>query len=637
MNNNKKAATRDTDLSDSTENDAANEMIDPEDEKLHELYEQAVKKSFFQSKVFRVSLLIGSTLLCLSIVLMFVLIFVSVKNSNQNREIIYSLQEILAMEYNYEMAQYPELASYMLGKGAHDALLTNYSVGAIQARLQHYQLVRERLQKLQSNELDALLFAQVIHEKITRLELRTYLMPISQLDGPQLDLPALVQDTLFDTEQDFDFYLQRLSGIPVLLEQITQLMRQGAKEGMIMPQITISPVIVQIETIVNVSNTVDSVFYAPFKSELGELLPAEKRMNALSRVSQASLAFQRFKLFIESEYLPVTRHGIAAAELPNGSELYSFLVRYYTTLPNVTADGLHELGLLEVARISTEMNKVAKELHFNGTLQQFLTSLTQMPQFYAKTEEEFLSFIRDTCKKAEPMLPKLFKTLPRCPYGIFSIPANEAPHAPAAYYVSPDTNCTRPGKYFVNTYKLSDRPKFIYPSTSLHEAVPGHHLQQALALEVQVPKYRLLADWTAYVEGWALYAESLGFAMNMYDNLYYKFGTLGDEMLRACRLVVDTGMHAKLWSRDRAIKYMQSYTPMGMADIIAEIDRYIAWPGQALAYKTGQLKILEWRDKIKRKLGTNFDIREFHQAVLEQGALPLEVLEKLIYTRFEVL
>lgn len=291
---------------------------------------------------------------------------------------------------------------------------------------------------------------------------------------------------------------------------------------------------------------------------------------------------------------------------------------------------IYNLGMSEVKRIYN--GSLAIALKYNSTFEAFLTFLRTSPQFYAKTEDEYISFIRAICKQADAALPELFESLPRCPYGVYTIPQNQAPTAPLAYYYNPDAQCSRPGKYFVNSYNLTERPLYLMQSTSLHESVPGHHLQIATQQELSIPQFRQFGQWNAYIEGWALYSESLGPAMGFYQDDFFLFGSYSDEILRAFRLVVDTGIHLFNMSRNESISFMATQSGLSLTDIEAEVDRYIAMPGQALGYKIGQLQIQELRTNVQMGLGTNFNIRDFHNKVLSLGAGPLSLLKKYIYS-----
>jgi prolyl oligopeptidase len=347
-------------------------------------------------------------------------------------------------------------------------------------------------------------------------------------------------------------------------------------------------------------------------------------------MGQVVPAFRKFKAFFVSEYLPATTAEVGAAVWPNGQEIYRFHIRRHTTT-DLSADQIHETGLAEVKRLREEMNAIVKKVGFQGDLAAFFTYLRQDPKFFYKTAEELFDGYASIVKRIEPRLVRVFRTLPRMPFGLEAIPANVAPDTTTAYYRQPAEDGSRAGTYFVNLFKPEARPKWEMMALSVHEAVPGHHLQIALAMEqTNVPAFRKHGSFTAFIEGWGLYSESLGEEMDLYDDPYAKFGQLTYDMWRSVRLVVDTGMHAKRWSRERAIAYFRDNAPKAELDIVNEIDRYIIMPGQALAYKIGQLKLFDLRRRATQKLGARFDLRAFHEVVLRSGAVPLSLLERNI-------
>jgi len=344
----------------------------------------------------------------------------------------------------------------------------------------------------------------------------------------------------------------------------------------------------------------------------------------------AVVGYQRFLDFMLKEYIPKARTTLGASDLPNGVEYYDQRIKYFTTLP-LSVDEIHEKGLKEVDRIKAEMLEIINTVDFNGSFEEFLNFLRTDPMFYAKTPDELLKEAAYISKKMDSKLPSLFKKLPRLTYGVEPVPAELAPKYTSGRYVSAPIGGTQPGYYWVNTYKLENRPLYVLEALSLHEAVPGHHLQGALSQElIGLPAFRNEIYISAFGEGWGLYSEWLGLEAGFYTNPYNNFGRLTYEMWRACRLVVDTGIHAKGWTREQVIKYLSENTALSIHEINTETDRYISWPGQALSYKIGELKIKELRKKTELAMGADFDLREFHDQILANGSVTLPILELVI-------
>ena len=435
--------------------------------------------------------------------------------------------------------------------------------------------------------------------------------------------------------QQIKNYLNKLNSIPQYVDQYLPLLRRGIKKGVSQPLIIFKG----YESTYNdhiTDNYKSNYFYSPFSNLPKDLSQTQKDsilIEAQKAIEKNVVPqFIRIKDFFENEYYPNTRNSIGVSETPNGSEFYQNRIDYYTTSKMYTADKIHEIGLTEVARIKKEMTKIIKELNFKGSFEEFFRFLRTDDQFYAKTPKELLMYARDISKRADAKLPRFFKTLPRKPYGVAPVPDAIAPKYTGGRYVGTSKNSTEPGYYWVNTYDLKSRTLYTIPALTVHEAVPGHHLQNALNNELgdSIPKFRRNLYLSAYGEGWGLYTEFLADEMGIYTTPYEKFGKFTYEMWRACRLVVDTGIHAKGWSRDQAVNYMSSNTALSLHEVNTEIDRYISWPGQALSYKIGELKIRELRNKAENKLDQKFDIRDFHEIILEYGTVTLSILEKRI-------
>lgn len=471
-----------------------------------------------------------------------------------------------------------------------------------------------------------------LQESIARQKFREYLQPVSHQGGVQT-LDGVQEGLNFAGAKDYRDWLARMRAVPVVVDQTMALMREGVKAGNLPPRVLMDRVPGQIASQV-VADPEQSPFYRPFKAMPATIPAAERdalRAEARQVVAERIVpAYRRFQAYFNDQYLPKTRADIAASALPDGKAYYDFLAGYYTTT-SLTADEIHAIGLKEVARIRGEMEKIKAEVGFQGTMAEFFTFLRTDPRFFEKTPEALLQRYRATAKRIDPELVKVFRTIPRQPYGVRPIPDNIAPDTTTAYYQQGAADGSRAGFYYVNLYKPEVRPTWEMIPLTLHEAVPGHHFQFARGLELpDAPMFRRTAYFVAYGEGWGLYAEQLGYEMGLYQDPYDRMGQLAYEMWRAVRLVVDTGMHAKGWTRAQAIAYFKDNSPKTDQDIVNEIDRYIGTPGQALAYKIGQLKISELRAKAARELGPKFDLRDYNDAVLETGSVPLETLEKHI-------
>jgi len=492
------------------------------------------------------------------------------------------------------------------------------------------------LSETESISLELLKFQ--LQDTIDYFEFEMYLNPLLSDSGFHNNFSFMVRP--FQNYEQVKTYLSKLNAIPNRVSQFLPLLREGLEKGVSQPRVIFNG----YESSYNdhiVENFEESYFYKPFK-DLPNTLTSTQKDSILIAAKEAITnnvipQFKLVKTFFEEEYFPKTRTSIGIFETPNGNAYYQNRINYYTTSTQYNAEAIHTIGLKEVARIKAEMEKIILDINFEGSFSEFLNFLRTDPQFYASSPEQILMIARDMAKRADEQLPRFFKTLPRKPYGVAPVPDAIAPKYTTGRYVGTDKNSTDPGYYLVNTYDLPSRPLYVLPSLTVHEAVPGHHLQISLNLELgdSIPQFRKDTYLSAYGEGWGLYCEFLAEEMGMYTTPYEQFGKLTYEMWRACRLVVDTGIHAKGWTRDQVVNYMSENTALSIHEINTETDRYISWPGQALSYKIGEIKIRELRKKAETELGSLFDIREFHEVVLEQGTVTLSILENRVQNYIE--
>jgi uncharacterized protein (DUF885 family) len=474
------------------------------------------------------------------------------------------------------------------------------------------------------------IFRRQIEDRIASFELGDYQMPFNADSGFHSGFSRLPQDVPLATTHDYENYISRLNAWPRYVREEIALMRIGIGRGMTIPRATLDGYDTTISTHV-VDSAEKSVFWKPFTKFPASVPESDRdrlRQEGRKAVMEgAVVGYREFLDFFRNEYLPKARTTLGAYDLPDGRAYYALKIREFTTL-DLTPEQIHKIGLSEVDRISAEMNAVMKEVGFQGDFAAFLVFLRTDPRFYAKTPEELLMRASRIAKRIDGKLPSLFKTLPRLPYTVEPVPADIAPKYTSGRYVGAPQGSTQPGIYWVNTYMLESRPLYNLEALTLHEAVPGHHLQIALSRELTgLPNFRRFSYISAFGEGWGLYCEWLGLEAGIYSDPYSNFGRLTYEMWRACRLVVDTGIHSMGWTRKQAIDYLASHTALPLHEVETEVDRYISWPGQALAYKLGELKIKELRKRAEVALGTRFDLREFHDVVLGSGAVPLNVLE----------
>lgn len=484
-----------------------------------------------------------------------------------------------------------------------------------------------------SQKISSKLLAFVLQDQVDEYTYKMYLNPIQADQGFHLNLNYQVRP-IRSYDQAVG-YLNRLKAIPYFTESHFALMREGFKQGIVQPRVIFNGYESTYETHI-VDNPLESYFYSPFL-ELPDNISQSRKdslLTAAKQVVEASVipSFKKIKVFFETEYLPASRDAIGVSAQPGGAEFYQNRIDFYTTSTDYTAKSIHELGLKEVARIKAEMQKIIKEVNFEGSFADFLKFLRTDAQFYVTTGDALLMHARDIAKRIDNELPVFFSRLPRQPYGVIKVPDAIAPKYTGGRYSGSSINGTQAGHYLVNTYQLESRPLYTLPSLTAHEAVPGHHLQGALNQEMSdsIPQFRRNLYLSAYGEGWGLYSEYLADEMGIYRTPYEKFGQLTYEMWRACRLVVDTGIHAMGWSRQDVVDYMSQNTALSIHEINTETDRYIAWPGQALSYKIGELKIRELRERAKKALGENFDIRAFHEVILGEGTVTLPILEEQV-------
>jgi uncharacterized protein (DUF885 family) len=490
------------------------------------------------------------------------------------------------------------------------------------------KIPRDKLEK--PDQLNYDLFERDIKNRIDEYTYKPWMYAIRTFDGPQL-LTEVAEFAPFKTAKDYDNWIARINASGAFFDQWIALLQAGVTEHRTQPRVTINKILAQIKPQL-VSNPEESGFYAPFKKMPDSIPQAEKdRLQAAAKTAISGVgvpAYQRFEKFLREVYLPGSRDTVGIYDSPDGDLYYRNRIKFYTTIDNQTATQIHNTGLAEVKRIRAEMEKTLAGINFLGTLDQFLVFSRTDERFFYKTPEELFAAYEKTARGIEPQLPKLFGRLPKTAFGVRPIPAASAPTTTTAYYQPPSLDGSRPGNFYVNLYKPESRPIWEIEALTAHEAIPGHHLQIALAFELKdLPQFRRAANYTAFVEGWALYAESLGYDLGLYQDQFSKMGQLNYDMWRAVRLVVDTGMHQFKWTRDQAIYYFKQNTGKSDQDIENEIDRYISWPGQALAYKLGQLKIQALRAEAEKALGASFDIRAFHDKLLGMGSLPLSVLE----------
>ncbi|MDC0546907.1 DUF885 domain-containing protein [Gammaproteobacteria bacterium] len=551
-----------------------------------------------------------------------------------NQDIVF--EKYLADQWTEELEDNPIFASLLGNKEFNQNISSNTKEAFIKKRNDLYnnllQLNSFNFEELnRQNKLNYQLKKISLENALEASEYPSYYMSLNQRGGVQ-SYYETGDRLVYETKQDYEDWLIRLSKYAINIVNTRINLEEGLSNNYTQPKLVTEQVIVQIDNILN-SNIDDNPYLKIFISANESLFDKGEKEDLIERAKvlvelKILPAYMDLNNFLKNIYLPYSRSTIGLNGVPMGDKWYEYSARYHTTT-NLTPNEIHDIGLREVKRIRAEMEQIIEDLQWDGDFKSFLNYLRTSPRFYYDNPEDLLNAYLIMAKSIDPLLPKIFKVFPRAPYGVIPIPAESAPYTTTAYYNSPAKG--RPGYFYANLYKPESRPKYEIPVLTVHEAVPGHHFQISIAQELEnVPTFRKYQSFTAFVEGWGLYSEELGEFMDLYDDPYDKFGQLTYDMWRAIRLVVDTGMHYKNWSRQDAIDLFIENTAKSKLDIENEVDRYIAWPGQALAYKIGQLKILELRNKAEKELGDKYDIKDFHHEVLKRGSLPLDILEAYI-------
>ncbi len=546
-----------------------------------------------------------------------------------------SLNHLYEDYWEFILHESPTYATY-LGDHRYDDRLDDVSAEAYHRRIDRLKKYLDQLKSLrrpvgQADRLNYDLFQRELALQIEGANLDPYLTPISQQTGPHIDLPQLITFHPYKTRQDFDNYISRLRQFPRVFDQTIANLKTGIEKKIVQPRVVVEKIIPQLET---------HVVASPDKSELHkpiDEIPSSIGSDDAHRIAKeldeeitrsVVPAYTKLLKFVKEEYLPKSRTNPGIWSLPKGKAMYDYAIRYHTTT-KLTPAQIHRIGKRELVRINREIRGILRKARFKGTLQQYNETLRNDKSNFYTTGQDLLDGFKRILQEMDAKLSMLFGRLPESEYGFREIEEFRADAAPAAYYYLPPEDRSRPGYFYVNTYKPETRPKYTMEALAYHEAVPGHHLQLALQQELRyLPKFRRNGGYTAFIEGWALYAERLGKEIGFYKDKLSDFGRLTQEAWRAARLVVDTGIHSMKWTREQAIRFLKENTATTEQDIVSEVDRYIAWPGQALAYKIGEMKIRELRAKAEKKQKRKFEIRNFHDELLNDGALPLDLLAK---------
>lgn len=561
-------------------------------------------------------------------------------DNNQAQEAVIDenirFEDFLADQWEQNLEDSPIFAS-LLGNKKFNQDITSNNIKTFESNKLKLKIALNSLNSFNYNQLNS---ANKLNYQLKEISLSnaieasnypSYYLSLNQRGGVQ-SYYETGDRLVYSSKQDYEDWLIRLSKYVDNIINTKNNLEKGIQNGYTQPRLVTSQVIAQIDNILN-SNIEDNPYLKIFINADDSFFAKGEKEDLIIRATELIRvdiipSYVELNNFLKNIYLPNSRESIGLSDIPDGASWYEYAARYHTTT-NLTPDEIHNIGLKEVKRIRNEMEQIINNLQWDGDFKSFLNYLRTSPRFYYDNPDDLLNAYLIMAKSIDPLLPKIFKVFPRAPYGVIPIPAESAPFTTTAYYNSPAKG--RPGYFYANLYKPESRPKYEIPVLTVHEAVPGHHFQISIAQELEnVPTFRKYQSFTAFVEGWGLYSEELGEFMNLYDDPYDKFGQLTYDMWRAIRLVVDTGMHYKDWSRQDAIDLFIENTAKSRLDIENEVDRYIAWPGQALAYKIGQLKILELRNKAELELGDKYDIKDFHHEVLKRGSLPLDILEEYI-------
>ena len=546
------------------------------------------------------------------------------------------LHQLFADEWNNRLERDPLFASSRGVTDYNDRLPDMTATALQRAREEDLQFL-ERLEEIDraalspDDQTNYDLFEFVVGHRANLAQYRTYRMPLTSDSGFHIRVQRMYESMPFRTTEDYELYLSRLQAVRPFFTQNIGNMRAGLADGFTQPRVILDGIVPSISGAI-VDDPEDSIFFTPFLS-IPEYISGEDadrlRAQALAAIAETVMpAYRDYLRFFTDEYIPGARESLGASALENGRAYYEDLTRFFTSLDDSTPNDVHDLGLREVARIRAEMDDIIAQVEFDGTFAEFIEFLRTDPQFYVDDPEQLLKEASWIAKKVDGQMPAFFRTLPRMSYGVMAVPDDLAPNYTTGRYWGAPVGGMRGGYYLVNTYALDKRPLYALPALTVHEGVPGHHHQISLAQEQgQLPEFRKTFYPHAFGEGWGLYSEKLAIEMDIYETPYDHFGRLSYEMWRAVRLVVDTGMHYKGWTRDEALQYLADNTALSLQNVRTEIDRYISWPGQALAYKMGELKFLELRARAAEALGEDFDIRDFHDAVLINGGVPLDILD----------